>query len=118
MIVPFAALADLQHVANAGGSPAIALARIAGGEIVIVAIVFSTAAAVLVPLVRAAAKRLERSGDQSLGVPLEVTQRLERIETAVESIALEVERISEGQRFVTQLMSKPDTPRIGRGADT
>ena len=31
--------------------------------------------------------------------------RLARVEQAVESIAIEVERISEGQRFVTKLMS-------------
>ena len=31
--------------------------------------------------------------------------RLERIEQAVEAIAVEVERVSEGQRFVTKLMS-------------
>ena len=33
--------------------------------------------------------------------------RLERVEQAVDAIAVEVERISEGQRFVTQLLSKP-----------
>lgn len=32
-------------------------------------------------------------------------ERLARLEQAVESIAIEVERISEGQRFVTKLMS-------------
>jgi hypothetical protein len=32
-------------------------------------------------------------------------QRLERLEQAVDSIAVEVERISEGQRFVTKLLS-------------
>jgi uncharacterized protein (DUF849 family) len=40
-------------------------------------------------------------------------QRLARVEQAVESIAIEVERISEGQRFVTKLLSDPKT---GRGA--
>lgn len=116
MIVLPAIAADLQYMAQAGSEPAVALARIAGGEIVVVAIVFSTAGAILIPLVRAAAKRLEAGGEPR-GVPHEVTQRLERIESAVDSIALEVERISEGQRFVTQLLSKPDTPRISRGRD-
>jgi hypothetical protein len=32
--------------------------------------------------------------------------RLERIEQAVDTIAIEVERISEGQRFVTRLMAE------------
>jgi hypothetical protein len=36
--------------------------------------------------------------------------RLERIEQAVDSVAIEVERISEGQRFTTKLLSD-------RGAD-
>ncbi|MDB4887275.1 MAG: hypothetical protein JWN79_2713 [Gemmatimonadetes bacterium] len=33
------------------------------------------------------------------------TARLERMEQAIESIAIEIERVSEGQRFVTRLMS-------------
>lgn len=33
-------------------------------------------------------------------------QRLERVEQAVESIAIEIERVSEGQRFVTKLLSE------------
>lgn len=37
---------------------------------------------------------------------LESAARLERMEQAVDAVAIEVERISEGQRFVTQLMSK------------
>lgn len=36
----------------------------------------------------------------------ETAGRLERIEQAVEAIAIEVERVSEGQRFVTKLMSE------------
>ena len=37
-------------------------------------------------------------------------QRLERVEQAVESIAVEVERISEGQRYVTKLLSDRAKP--------
>jgi hypothetical protein len=39
-------------------------------------------------------------------VPLEVTGRLERIEQSLEAVAIEVERISEGQRFTTKLLSE------------
>ncbi|HUF64724.1 MAG TPA: hypothetical protein VMM17_01995 [Gemmatimonadaceae bacterium] len=39
-------------------------------------------------------------------IPPETAGRLERIEQAVEAIAIEVERVSEGQRFVTKLMSE------------
>lgn len=35
----------------------------------------------------------------------ETAQRLERLEASVDAIAIEVERISEGQRFVTKLLS-------------
>jgi hypothetical protein len=37
--------------------------------------------------------------------------RLARVEQAVESIAIEVERISEGQRYVTKLLSDPAAGR-------
>jgi hypothetical protein len=44
------------------------------------------------------------------GVPpavlTETAQRLERLESAVDTIAVEIERISEGQRFVTKLLSE------------
>lgn len=36
----------------------------------------------------------------------ETAQRLERLEGAVDTIAVEIERISEGQRFVTKLLSE------------
>jgi hypothetical protein len=42
-------------------------------------------------------------------LPKAVDQRLERIEQAVDSIAIEVERISEGQRFTTKLLSERAT---------
>ena len=63
-----------------------------------------------IPFVRALARRWERDSLQQR-VPLEVTARLERIEHAVEAVAIEVERISEGQRFTTKLLSE----RSGQG---
>jgi hypothetical protein len=36
--------------------------------------------------------------------------RIERIEQAVDSIAIEMERVSEGQRFVTKLLSDRAPP--------
>jgi hypothetical protein len=41
-----------------------------------------------------------------------INRRLERIETAVDSIALEVERISEAQRFSARLQSEQQQPRL------
>jgi hypothetical protein len=50
-----------------------------------------------------------RAHRQVPGVPVRdpaQEQRLARIESAVEAIAIEVERISEGQRFTTKLLSE------------
>jgi len=41
-----------------------------------------------------------------------INARLERIETAVDSIALEVERISEAQRFSARLQSEQHQARL------
>jgi hypothetical protein len=58
-----------------------------------------------VPLVRARIKERER---QSMGMipDAQSAERLARIEAAVESIAVEVERISEAQRFTTKLLAE------------
>ena len=42
-------------------------------------------------------------------------QRLERLELATEAIAMEVERIAEGQRFVTKLLSDPEHANVRIG---
>jgi hypothetical protein len=41
-----------------------------------------------------------------------INGRLERIESAVDAIALEVERISESQRFTARLQSEHPTSRL------
>jgi hypothetical protein len=61
-------------------------------------------ARLVLPLVRAFAKRVEQRGEAPR-LPAEVATRLERMEQAIDSIAIEVERISEGQRFTTKLLS-------------
>jgi len=43
------------------------------------------------------------------------SHRLERIEQAMDAIAIEVERVSEGQRFVTRLLSERGTGALGAG---
>ena len=63
------------------------------------------AVAIFYPIARAFARRLERGG-RSVAIPSDAADRLQRIEHAVESIAIEVERISEAQRFTVKLMSK------------
>ena len=57
------------------------------------------------PLARAWARRLDRRNVAPTGTDGETRGRLERIEQAVDAIAVEVERISEGQRFTTKVIA-------------
>jgi len=43
-------------------------------------------------------------------LPTESSQRLERLEQGMEAIAIEIERVAEGQRFVTKLLSESPAP--------
>jgi|SRR5687767_6080156 hypothetical protein len=56
------------------------------------------------PLARAFARRMDRRGEPASAS--EITPRLDRIEQAVEAIAIEVERVSEGQRYTTKAISE------------
>lgn len=67
--------------------------------------------AIGVPLVRALGRRWEHEGRMPRNDP-ESAQRLARIEQAIDAMSLEIERISEGQRFVTRLMSDKMPERI------
>ncbi|MEA2765087.1 MAG: hypothetical protein QOK07_1491 [Gemmatimonadaceae bacterium] len=70
--------------------------------------------AVGVPLARAYSRRMDAQS-RNPQIPSEVAARLERMEQAIDSVALEVERISEGQRFTTKLLSEG---RSASGAST
>lgn len=76
-------------------------------DILIPAMFFLTVVvlAIGVPLVRAYIRRKDL---QLTRAPSEAMrdERLDRIENALEAVAVEVERISEGQRFVTRLLSE------------
>lgn len=76
-------------------------------------IVFSVTTVVFtvlaIPIVIAWARRLWRKSSVTLSMTPELDRRLDSIERAIETTALEVERIGEGQRFVTQLMASRAT---------
>jgi hypothetical protein len=57
------------------------------------------------PLVRVFARRLDRRDTASAPALSKIEERLGRLEAGVDSIAVEVERISEGQRFTTKLLA-------------
>jgi len=73
---------------------------------------------VLFPLAIAYARRLWRRGAMSVAeLPKILAERLTRLDQAVDTIAIEVERISEGQRFLTKVMTDNATGRaLGAGA--
>lgn len=75
------------------------------GELTAISIVFI--AVVLGPLAMAWARSLWRRSAKAAVPPgwNDAAQRLERLEQAVDTIAVEIERVSEGQRFVTKLMT-------------
>ena len=72
--------------------------------------------AIGLPLARAFARRLDQR-PVGAAVPADVVMRLERMEHAIDSIAVEVERISEGQRFTTKLLTERavDKPAVSSG---
>jgi len=65
--------------------------------------------AIGVPLARAFARKMDAES-RNPRLPTEVTDRLERMEQALDSVAVEVERISEGQRFTTKLLAERAGP--------
>jgi hypothetical protein len=75
------------------------------GEVIGILGSLTIVGAVLFPIARALAKRIEGRVPVAQVAPA-TDARLDRIEHAVEAIAVEVERISEGQRFTTKLLAE------------
>lgn len=59
--------------------------------------------------------RTRMRGSSPAALPADLVQRLNRMEVGIESVAVEVERISEGQRFTTRLLSDRDRVEVPRG---
>jgi len=60
----------------------------------------------LVPIVLAYTRRIWKRTGRVQSANAEDSERLLRMEQAIESIAVEVERIGEGQRFTTKLLAE------------
>jgi hypothetical protein len=86
----------------------------------IIAIVgFFTTAIIIsigIPLVRGLVRRWDRRDARPV-MPPDTTARLERIEQAVDAMSIEVERIAEGQRFVTRMLSERAPERVALRGD-
>ena len=57
------------------------------------------------PIVRAFARRIDKGTQAPPAIPREVRDQLQQISQSVDAIAIEVERISEGQRFTTKMLA-------------
>ena len=67
-----------------------------------------------IPLVVVHARKIwKRDSAANASVSSSTDHRLERIEQAIDAMAVEVERIAEGQRFVTKVLSDRGQERIG-----
>lgn len=77
-----------------------------GPPVEVVAMGMALTAALLLPLIVARARRLWRSANVISAVPPEMTEKIASMERGIDAIAVEVERIGEGQRFVTQLLAE------------
>ena len=71
---------------------------------------FTIMGVVLYPLMRALARRIESKSQAPATLPAATDARLERMEQAIEAVAVEVERISEAQRFTTKLLADRTGP--------
>src|SRR6185312_14469997 len=95
----------LRQTSTSTGVPSFRYGQPSAGQVTAISIVGMIT--VLMPLSIAFARLLLRRAVRPPApqIPKDVSDRLERMEQGIESVAIEVERIGEGQRFVTQLMS-------------
>ena len=74
-------------------------------------LVVLAAVVILYPLMRAFGRRLEGRARPGEALDASSSERLQRIEQAIDAMAIEIERISEGQRFTTRLLTeRADAP--------
>lgn len=73
---------------------------------------------VMMPMAVAYARRLwRRPVSMTAEMPPELTDRLNRLEQAVDAVAVELERVGEGQRYVTRVFTEQQGRRaLGAGA--
>lgn len=71
----------------------------------------------IMPISIAYARRIwRRSAAAVAALPHDIVERFTQIDQAVESIAVEVERIGEGQRFITRVLAEQGRPALGEPA--
>ena len=109
------------EVAAAAGVPGAAVpeSRDAGNsgppkEMLIIGTVFSGIALVIVAF--AYARRLWKGATKVVTqIPAAFEARLTRFEQSLDAVAIEIERVSEGQRFLTKVLADPTARALGAG---
>jgi hypothetical protein len=84
-------------------------------EMLIIGTVFSGIALVLVAF--AYARRLWKGATHVVSqIPAAFEARLTRFEQSIDAMAIEIERVSEGQRFLTKVLAEDNQRALGAGA--
>lgn len=106
------AAADLQ-VATSAAVPGVIIRQPSNAPDVekIIGMGLTGSVIVLLPLVVAYSRRLWRRSAVPPALPPEFNDRMSNLERGIEAVAIEVERVGEGQRFVTQLLAEADHRR-------
>jgi hypothetical protein len=102
--IPGATVPDRRDVGNSGPPE----------EMLIIGTVFSGIALVIIAI--AYARRLWKGATTAVNqIPAALESRLTRFEQALDAVAIEVERVSEGQRFLTKVFTEQNPRAIGSG---
>ena len=88
------------------------MAMVSGGDVAVAAIIFGTVSGTIITLARLRMAHVTSKQPSYLSNTV-VEDRLQRIEQAVDAIAIEVERMSESQRFVTKVLAERLPPASG-----
>ncbi|MBV9880607.1 MAG: hypothetical protein JO180_08925 [Gemmatirosa sp.] len=97
--------------------------QIPDGVVPLVGMIFSLIAATIIffPIARAYARRMDRKTAATPAGGPDMSLRFDRIEQAIETMAVEVERVSEAQRYSAKLLTErlPEAPmRSVRAAES
>jgi hypothetical protein len=113
-----AADAEVAAAAGVPGSTAPEPRNLAGGppseEMLVIGTVFAGIALLIVAI--GYARRLWKSAAKVVTqLPAAFESRLTRFEQALDAVAIEVERVSEGQRFLTKVLTEQNPRALGAG---
>lgn len=110
-------LASLPGESSSTSEGVMGAGSLSNGQITGISIVFIIF--VLMPLAVAIGRLIWKRGStpRPQALPAGTDERLQRMEQGMDAIAIEIERVSEGQRFVTRLLSeRKEMPALGGAA--